>query len=425
MRRLNVTGAWTVLLLAAVITAAVGWQARKFEIDASADTLLTRDNEKYIQTKLAGQEFSPEEFLFVAYQPKDRPLLSQETFDELKAIAGEIGELERVASVRSILNVPLPTLADTGDLTSFDPSALTIERAGFSADAVSSALRDHPIYEDLLIDAEQKVTALQVLFRPHAGLDELHGRITALEAIGLNRPLQEDEEAELERLRLSADPLEKELTETRNQEVQAIRGIASKYEDNANIYLGGVHVLGYQLVQIIRNDLVIFGAAIAALVALLLLVLFRELRAVVIAFACCLVSITCTIGLFGLLGFKATVISANFVALQLILTLALVVHLMVQYREYARANAEWDQARLVRETMRTKAPPSVYAGITTGIGFASLLASGIQPVISFGWMMVIAIAISLAVTLALFPVLLTIFHRRSKAEETRGVRRLL
>ncbi|HEX5765847.1 MAG TPA: MMPL family transporter, partial [Woeseiaceae bacterium] len=398
MRRLNVTGAWTVLLLAAVITAALGWQARKFEIDASADTLLTRDNEKYIQTKLAGQEFSPEEFLFVAYQPKDRPLLSQETFDELEAIAGEIGELERVASVRSILNVPLPTLGDTGDLTSFDPSTLTIERAGFSTDAVSADLRDHPIYEDLLIDAEQKVTALQVLFRPHARLDELHGRITALEAIGLNRTLQEDEEAELERLRLSADPLEKELTETRNQEVQAIRGIASKYEDNANIYLGGVHVLGYQLVQIIRNDLVVFGAAIAALVALLLLVLFRELRAVVIAFACCLVSITCTIGLFGLLGLKATVISANFVALQLILTLALVVHLMVQYREYARANAEWDQARLVRETMRTKAPPSVYAGITTGIGFASLLASGIQPVISFGWMMVIAIAISLAVT---------------------------
>jgi uncharacterized protein len=425
VRRLNVTGAWIILLLVVGITVALGWQARTFEINASADTLLTRDNEKYIQTKLAAEEFSPEEFLFVAYQPKERPLLSQETFNELKAIAGEIGELERVASVRSILNVPLPTLADTGDLTSFDPAALTIERAGFSLDAVSSALHNHPIYEDLLIDAKQEVTALQVLFRPHPELDELQGRITALEARGLDETLHEEEEAELERLRLAADPLEKELTETRNQEVQAIRGIASKYEDDADIYLGGVHVLGYQLVQIIRNDLIVFGGAIAALVALLLLVLFRELRAVIVAFACCLASIACTIGLFGLLGLKATVISANFVALQLILTLALVVHLMVQYREYARTNAEWDQPRLIRETMRAKAPPSVYAGITTGIGFASLLASGIQPVISFGWMMVIAIAISLVVTLALFPTLLTILNRRSQVEETGRIRRLL
>jgi uncharacterized protein len=422
---LTVIGAWIVLLLVVVITAALGWQATTFQIDASADTLLTRDNEKYIQTRLASQEFAPEEFLFVAYQPKDRPLLSQETFDELQAIAGEIGELERVASVRSILNVPLPTLADANDLTSFDPAALTVERAGFSTEAISAALRDHPIYEDLLIDAKQEVTALQVLFRPHDRLNDLHSRITAIEAGGLSRSLSEDEEAELDKLRLAADPLEKELTDTRNREVETIRGIAGKYEDNANIYLGGVHVLGYQLVQIIRNDLVVFGGAIAAVIALLLLVLFRELRGVVVAFACCLVSIVCTIGIFGLLGFKATVISANFVALQLILTLALVVHLLVQYREYARTNAKWDQARLVRETMRAKAAPSVYAGITTAVGFASLLASGLQPVISFGWMMVVAIAVTLAVTLVLFPVLLTVLNRRTKADETPGVGRLL
>lgn len=425
MKNLNVTGAWAIGLIAVLLVGVLGWQARYFEIDASADTLLTRGNEKYIQSKLVDQEFSPEEFLFVAYQPKNRPLLSDKTFEELRAITSEIAQLERVASVRSILNVPLPTLAETGDLGGLDTAALTIDRADFSIDAVSSAFRDDPIYEGLLIDDKQTVTALQVLFRPDRKLASLEDRITTLEAAALDGSAGDEATAELERLRTEAAPLQKRLTEARNQEVGAIRRIAEKYEDDANIYLGGVHVLGYQLVQIVRNDLIVFGAAIACLIALLLLVLFRELRWIVVAFACCLMSIVCTIGLFGLLGFKATVISANFVALQLILTLALVVHLTVQYREYARTQPDWSQARLIRETMRTKTPPSLYTGITTVMGFASLLASGIQPVISFGWMMVIAMAISLAVTLTLFPALLTILNRRTKVDEAGRVRHIL
>jgi hypothetical protein len=425
VKNLNVTGAWAILLIAVLLVGVLGWQARYFEIDASADTLLTRGNENYIQSKLVDQEFAPEEFLFVAYQPKNRPLLSNKTFEELRAITSEIAQLERVASVRSILNVPLPTLAETGDLEGLDTAALTIDRAGFSIDAVSSAFRDDPIYEGLLIDGKQTVTALQVLFHPDRKLASLEDRITTLEAAALDGSAGDEATAELDRLRTEAAPLQKRLTEVRNQEVGAIRRIAEKYEDDANIYLGGVHVLGYQLVQIVRNDLIVFGAAIACLIALLLLVLFRELRWIVVAFACCLMSIVCTIGLFGLLGFKATVISANFVALQLILTLALVVHLTVQYREYARTQPDWSQARLIRETMRTKTPPSLYTGITTVMGFASLLASGIQPVISFGWMMVIAMAISLAVTLTLFPALLTILNRRTKVDEAGRVRHIL
>ncbi|HUD97835.1 MAG TPA: MMPL family transporter, partial [Woeseiaceae bacterium] len=425
MRNLNVTGAWVILLVVCTVAGVLGWQIQYFEIDASADTLLTQDNEKYIQSKVVTEKFSPEEFLFVAYRPKDRPLLSQETFQDVRSISEEIAKIERVKSVRSILNVPLLTLAESGSLSSLDPATLTIDRAGFSIDAIASAFRDHPIYEDLLIDHEQTVTALQVLFRSDSELETLHRRITAIEAEALESPLDAEAESELQRLHLEAEPLEKVLTEVRNREVEAIRAIAKEHEETAEIYLGGVHVLGYQLVQIVRNDLVVFGAAIALLIAVLLLVLFREVRWIVVAFTCCATSIVCTIGLFGLLGFKATVISANFVALQLILTLALVVHLTVQYREYVRVNSAWSQERLIGETMKAKTPPSLYTAITTAIGFGSLLASGIQPVISFGWMMMIAMGISLGVTLLLFPALLTILNRRSDVDETGVIRRLL
>ena len=417
--------AWFVLMIVLAVAGVLGWQAQDFEIDASADTLLTRNNEKYIRSKLIQRQFSPDEFLLVAVRPTGYPLFSQQSFDALRDLAGEIGSIERVSSVRSILNVPLPTLTDSSDIGQLDSVAMTVDEAGFSPEAVSRTLRDHPVYENLLIDEEQTVTALQVLFRPNDELEELHNRITLLEAAALKGPLTEEQEAELALLETSAAPLEKRLTETRNREIDRIRDIAADYQDEADIYLGGVHVLGHQLIEIVRSDLVVFGSAIAALVAALLLVLFRELRWIVIAFGTSLVSIGATMGLFGLLGLEATVISANFIALQLILTLAMVVHLIVQYREYARANSDWDPQRLVRETMAAKTPPILHTGATTAIGFAALLASGIQPVISFGWMMIIAVAISMAAVLTLFPAMLTILDRRTDTDEARSIRRSL
>lgn len=425
MRSLSRKGAALVLLVVLIVGSALGWQARKFEIDASADTLLTRNNENYIRSKLIQRQFSPEEFLLVAYQPRAHALFSQETFDEVRKLATRLASLDRVETVRSILNVPLPTLAETSSISDLQSAALTVDDAGFSPEAVAGALRSNPIFEDLLIDKQQTVTALQVVFRPNTQLESLHDRITTIQASGLDNRLSEKQKAELEQLEAESAPLEKQMTDIRNREIDAIRDIAAEFEGDADIYLGGVHVLGKELIEIVRSDLVVFGTAIAVLIAVLLLVLFREPRWIVVSFSCCLVSIVSTIGLFGLLGLKATVISANFIALQLILTLAMVVHLIVQYREYARANADWSPAKLVSETMSAKTPPVIYAALTTCIGFATLLASGLQPVISFGWMMMIAVAISLVAVLALFPALVTIFDRRTDPDEAVSVRAVL
>src|SRR5690606_19838129 len=138
-------------------------------------------------------------------------------------------------------------------------------------------------------------------------------------------------------------------------------------------------------------------------ITLLLWLLFRDWRWILLPMLCCACSVVLTTGLFGLLGWKTTVISANFIALQLILTLALVLHLIVHYQALAQDGGGRDHRDLIVETLRDKFQPCLFAGLTTSVGFASLLFSGIQPVISFGWMMIVAMATSIAVSLALFP----------------------
>jgi hypothetical protein len=100
--------------------------------------------------------------------------------------------------------------------------------------------------------------------------------------------------------------------------------------------------------------------------------------------------------------------------LQLILTLAIVIHLIVQYREFSGAHPHWQQEKLVEETLFRKAAPCFYAGITTSVGFASLLFSQIQPVITFGWMMIIAMFFSVGVSLVLFPAAMVLLGREQE-----------
>lgn len=408
----------TILVFFLLLTAALAWQATRFEIDASADTLLTRDNELYVKSRVASERFSPQEFLLVAYKPTAHPVLSEPSFEDLRALSEDLRKLDRVESVRSILNVPLLSLAG-GNLAQVEASQWTIEQQNFDKEVLKKTFSGHPIYEDLVINKEQTATAIQVLFRPNEALEEIDRQIIALEEKGLKGELTDAEEEELQALEEKAAPIEKELDEQRIQEIEAIRGLIKEYEDDAGLYLGGVHVLGYQLINIIKNDLVIFGGAIAAIICAVLFILFRRWRWVLIPVLCCASSVVCTVGLLGLLGLKATVISANFIALQLILTLAIVMHLIVQYREYCGAHKDWNQLQLIQATFARKVRPCLYAGLTTSIGFASLIVTDIQPVIAFGWMMIIAMGLSIAVSLVLFPALLALFGREAPAEESR------
>jgi predicted RND superfamily exporter protein len=423
--RLSRRRAWLVVLVVAMVTAALGYQVRHFEIDASADTLLTRNNAKYIEYTLLRQVFAPEEFLLVAYQPTQEALFSARTFERLRKLRGELEALERVSTVRSILDVPFPTLAEAGSISDFDAGRLSVDTAGFAPSAVAAALEDHPIYENLIVDEDQTVTALQVLFEPDETLQELEaGKVRIREAAG-DEPLSEEQEAELRAIDEQMAPIEKQLTEQRGREIEAIRAIVAEYEGEADIYLGGVHVLGKQLIDIVQSDLVVFGGTVLLLVAVLLLLLFRDLRWIVVCFACCSTSVVCTVGLFGILGLKATAISANFVALQLILTLAIVVHLIVQFRELARAHSGRAVEALAADTLAAKTAPIVYAAGSTIIGFAALLVSDIQPVISFGWMMSIAMAVTLALALTLFPALVILMGHPGAAREPGAMRRSL
>jgi predicted RND superfamily exporter protein len=198
--------------------------------------------------------------------------------------------------------------------------------------------------------------------------------------------------------------------------VDTVRAIVASYSDRAAMFLGGASMITADMIDFIRSDLVVFGAAILLLIVLLMGVIFREWRFVILPLLTCVISVAMMLGLLGWVDWRLTVISSNFVALQLIINLALTIHLTVCYRENHALHPDWDRAQLVIKTVTYMARPCLYTVLTTMVAFASLVVSGIRPVIDFGWIMTIGLALSLLLSFVLMPALLLLWPQGEPRE---------
>ena len=397
----------------------LAWQAKYFEIDASADTLLVDNNKHYILSQLADQRYGSEEFILIAFKPNNAALFSASNLNTLVDIADKIEQLPRVKQVNSIANMPIFSAADN---VSADVANLTWEKQKFDKQTLSLSLKKHPLYEGLLINQAQTALSLQVVFNSQADIEAVNNDIIAIKQHLLNRDLTKRELNSLAQLKKQQQNLNKQLEQTRINEIEKIRTILAPYKKVGSFYLGGNNLLSYELIQIIQSDLVLFGSLIFIVIIMLLWFLFRQLSWVLLPIVCCATSVVMTVGLLAALNFKVTVISANVFALQIILSLAMIIHLIVHYQELVLKHSHWSHQQLVLATIKEKIKPCFYAGLTTTIGFGSLIFSGVQPVISFGWMMVVAMLVSFIVSLVFFPaLLLAIFNKQAFVKQHKKI----
>ena len=123
----------------------------------------------------------------------------------------------------------------------------------------------------------------------------------------------------------------------------------------------------------------------------------------------CSATVVIMLGLLGALDWRMTVISSNFVAVLLIITLAIAIHLIVRYRELHALEPDGDLHERVLRAVQLMAVPCIYTGITTIVAFVSLVVSGIQPVIDFGWMMTTGIVLAFLLTFLLVPCMILVW----------------
>lgn len=390
------------LLVLGFFAVLAGLAMQHMKLDASADSLTLEHDTSIDYYREISQRYQNGDFLVLTYTPKVE-MFSDESIDLLKKLRDELATVEGVASVYSMIDVPLlyspmRTLAEQKESTR---TLLTpdVDRAQAKQEFLTS-----PIYRDTLLSHDGKTSAILLNLKVNETYIEMARHRDALR---MKRDSKEGlTPAEIKELeKVSAEFLDYRTAAAVKdaQRVETVRAIVAKYQDKAQIFLGGVSMITTDMISYIKSDLVIFGAALIIFIIAVLAFLFRQWRFVVLPLAACLMSVVYMLGWLSWIDWRMTVISSNFVALLLILVFAFTIYLVVRYREIHAQSPELDQSELVMAAVRAMVVPCFYSALTAIVAFMSLVDSGIRPVIDFGWMMTIGLMVGFVLTFLVVP----------------------
>lgn len=397
---------WSWVWLVALLSVAtyLGSFLTEVKVDASADSLVLEGDEDLAFYRKVVKRYGSQEFLVIALEPKS-DLFSDESFLAIRKLATELGALNGVDSVITMLDVPL-LYSPKVSISDLSGGLHTIVDKSVERELAKQEFQTSPIYKELLTSLDGKVTALQVNLTV-----DLEGR-KLLENRELLRQQVSSADSSIEGLQVALDQAEKDYKAhkavaaiERTDLIKNVRDIFDDYRSEVKqIYLGGVPMIADDMVTFVKGDLSTFGLGILLFVIVLLIIIFRSPRWVLLALASCLLVNVVMLGLLGLLDWRLTVISSNFVAMLLIMTLAVTVHLIVKFRELERTLDQISYGEMAAKTAEQMLRPCIYATLTTGIAFASLVISGIRPIIDFGWMMTLGVTVALLISFILIPI---------------------
>ncbi len=400
-RALVINRPYHVFTALVVLTIVAAFGMTNFKLDASADSLTLENDQSIDYLRETSKRYQSGDFLVLTYTPK-ADIFSDESINTLKQLRDELANVEGVASVYSMIDVPL-LYSPMRSLAEQKESTLTLLTPGVDRELVKQEFLTSPIYRDMLLSPDGTTSAILLNLKVNNQYIEMARHRDALRLKAKQGELSEAEARELERV--TAEFLDYR-TATAAQDatrVEIVRGIVDKYRDRAQIFLGGVTMITSDMIAYIKSDLVIFGSALLLFIVFMLAFLFRQWRFVILPLTACLMSVTFMLGWLSWIDWRLTVISSNFVALLLIMVFAFTIYVVVRYRELHAIDPDMEQSDLVLQTVRDMATPCLYSALTTIVAFMSLVMSGIRPVIDFGWMMTIGLVVGFVLVFVVLP----------------------
>lgn len=393
-----------VLVFIALATVGLMAGLPNFKLDASADSLTLENDTDLDYYRESSKNYASGDFLVVTFRPH-KDLFSDQSLTIMSELRDELKNIDGVSSVTSILDVPL-LYSGSQSLTEIVKNPLYLRSPGLDKSLAKDEFLNSPIYKDLILGPDGQTTALQVNIEVDQKYLALVKERDDLKRLSSTRSLSAKEQK-----RLSAVTKEfldyRTAAQTRARDrVDKVRSIVASYRDRAELFVGGISMIAADMVSFIQSDLIVFGIAVVLFMIAVLAVIFRSLRFVVIPMLCCLTAVSMMLGYVSWVDWRLTVISSNFVALLLITSLAIIIHLVVRYKEYVHENPHWSKEELVTATIKFMIRPCLYTSMTTIVAFASLVVSDIRPVMDFGWMMTIGLVVALSLAFLILPSLL-------------------
>ena len=394
------------LIFVVLVVAGFSYHIPKFKLDASAESLVLENDNALEYYRKISKVYGSDDFLVITYSPF-QDLMSDEVLADIKALSSELLKLDRIHSIDNILNVPLlnSPRVEIGKLAT---DIRTLETLGMDRELARKEFRESPIYKNLLMSSDGKTTIIRVNFKRDQKYFDLLNKRNELRSKIKTKDFTLNDEVLFNKAQEGFRNYHASVIDKEDKVIQAVRYIMDRHRDNAEMFLGGVPMITSDMIGFIEHDLKTFGLGVIIFIILMLSLFFKKLRWVVLPVGCCLITTAVVVGFLGLMDWRVTVISSNFISILLIITISLIIHLIVRYQDLNQSKPGQDQKQLVRQTVGFMALPCFYTSITTIVAFCSLLVSGIRPVIDFGWTMTIGISLAFVLNFTFFPAALVL-----------------
>ena len=403
-----------VLAIGLVLLLVSAFNIPNFKLEASSDSLVLENDEDLRYYREISNEYSTGDFLVVLFTP-EKPLFSIESIKNVRTLSDRFEKLDGVSDVLSYLDAPL-LFSPKMSMSELADNLKTIEEEGVDLNLAKQEFQDSPLYTELLVSKDGKTTALQL------NLTESEEYDAAIQKrYQLKQKLAEGGEENIDEQIVQVNSLISDLNnqeaEDRDKLITEVRAILSDSSEFGSLYLGGTAMIASDMMSFVKSDLNYFGVGVFVIFILTLGVVFRRLRWVVLPLSCSAVVGLFVVGFLGLVDWRVTVVSSNFIALLLIISISLSIHIIVRYQEIAGREQSLSQNELVSLTIQEMFRPCLYTALTTMVAFASLSISDIKPVIEFGKMMVMGILFAFIFTFTVLPSIMSLINKLSSDSE--------
>jgi predicted RND superfamily exporter protein len=396
------------LTLVLLVVTGFSYYIPNFKLDASAESLVLENDTSLQYYRAISKAYGSDDFLIITYAPfKD--LMSDAVLADLKLLSDELVGLDRVHSIDSILNVPLLN-SPRVEISKLDTDIRTLETPGVDREMARKEFLESPIYKNLLLSPDGEITIVRINFKRDEEYFSLMYRRNDLRDKKKEFGLSKDEKVLFAKAQKEFLDYHAQVLDDEDRLIRTVRNIMDRHRDHAEMFLGGVPMITSDMIGFIEHDLETFGLGVLAFLILILSLFFKKFRWVLLPMGCCIITVLVMAGFLGFMDWRVTVISSNFVSILLIITMSVTIHLIVRYRDINDTNPGQSQKDLVWQTVCLMVQPCFYTSITTIVAFISLLISGIRPVIDFGWIMTIGIALAFGLNFIFFPAALVLLQ---------------
>ncbi len=355
------------------------YNTKNFRLDASSETLLIEGDPDLKYLNEVNKRYGSKEFLILTFTPKE-DITSDNSVNNLLSLKYKIQSLDWVHNVITILDIPLLNIKDE-TLTEKLQNFSTLKSEGINRTEGFDEILNSPVFRNFVISEDGKTTGIIVYLKEKNSEPNFKNK--------------KDRENFRDKIK-----------EKNHQNITEIRNVIKGYNNIAKIHLGGIPMIADDMMTFIKNDIIIFGLGVFIFIISTLWYVFRKLIWVIVPISSCILSVIVMTGMLGILGWKVTVISSNFIALMLILTMAMNIHMSTRYLQLKKLHPSSKKSDLILMTSQKMVWPIIYTVLTTICAFLSLIFSEIKPIIDFGWMMTLGLLSSFIVTFSLLPTLL-------------------